>query len=225
MARPTSMDLWECAMERLDRGQTVRQVAAAGFERVRPKLTGRPGYDPAGLLKLCIYGYLNRINPSAWKLGTFTSALLGSIHPALTGCQYRFKFPQMCRLKNPHPWRLVTSQFMRRFGSPFLDVPASFSPAVKRTVSVPSACSVIDWPGWNTNVDADRAASASNRRTTLKGFSWNVPKDRLAKVCRSNAGSRSNLSPERQTSFMLARRQKCGSSSQPVFPTRKARLP
>ncbi len=64
MARPTSMDLWECAMERLDRGQTVRQVAVAGFERVRPKLTGRPGYDPAGLLKLCIYGYLNRIRSS-----------------------------------------------------------------------------------------------------------------------------------------------------------------
>ncbi len=45
-------------------------------------------------------------------------------------CQYRFKFPQMCRLKIPHPWRLATSQFMRRFGSPFLDVPASFSAAV-----------------------------------------------------------------------------------------------
>ena len=30
-------------------------LAAAGFERVRPKLTGRPGYDPADLLKLYIY--------------------------------------------------------------------------------------------------------------------------------------------------------------------------
>ena len=36
----------------------------AGFERVRPKRTGRPGYDPADLLKLYIYGYLNHIRSS-----------------------------------------------------------------------------------------------------------------------------------------------------------------
>ena len=35
-------------------------LAAAGFERATPKATGRPGYDPADLLKLYIYGYLNR---------------------------------------------------------------------------------------------------------------------------------------------------------------------
>jgi transposase len=29
---------------------------AAGFARVVPKATGRPGYDPADLLKLYIYG-------------------------------------------------------------------------------------------------------------------------------------------------------------------------
>ncbi len=39
-------------------------LAAAGFERVAPKATGRPGYDPADLLKLYIYGYLNRIRSS-----------------------------------------------------------------------------------------------------------------------------------------------------------------
>ena len=33
-----------------------------GFERVDPKETGRPGYHPAVLLKLYIYGYLNRPN-------------------------------------------------------------------------------------------------------------------------------------------------------------------
>jgi transposase len=37
---------------------------AAGFVRVKPKETGRPGYDPADLLKLYIYGYLNRIRSS-----------------------------------------------------------------------------------------------------------------------------------------------------------------
>ena len=37
---------------------------AAGFGRVQPKATGRPGYDPADLLKLYIYGYLNRVRSS-----------------------------------------------------------------------------------------------------------------------------------------------------------------
>ena len=35
-----------------------------GFERVHPQATGRPGYHPATLLKLYIYGYLNRIQSS-----------------------------------------------------------------------------------------------------------------------------------------------------------------
>ena len=36
-------------------------LAAVGFERAAPKATGRPGYDPADLLKLYIYGHLNRV--------------------------------------------------------------------------------------------------------------------------------------------------------------------
>lgn len=39
-------------------------LAAAGFDRTEPKATGRPGYDPADLLKLYIYGYLNRVRSS-----------------------------------------------------------------------------------------------------------------------------------------------------------------
>jgi transposase len=39
-------------------------LKAAGFERVTPKATGRPGYAPGDLLKLYIYGYLNRIRSS-----------------------------------------------------------------------------------------------------------------------------------------------------------------
>jgi transposase len=36
----------------------------AGFEGTRPDVTGRPGYHPATLLKIYIYGYLNRIQSS-----------------------------------------------------------------------------------------------------------------------------------------------------------------
>jgi transposase len=36
----------------------------AGFRRVQPQDTGRPGDDPADLLKLYIYGYVNRVRSS-----------------------------------------------------------------------------------------------------------------------------------------------------------------
>jgi transposase len=39
-------------------------MAEAGFKRVLPKSTGRPGYNPGDLLKLYVYGYLNRIRSS-----------------------------------------------------------------------------------------------------------------------------------------------------------------
>src|SRR5277367_311126 len=39
-------------------------LAEAGFIRVASKETGRPGYAPADVLKLYIYGYLNRVRSS-----------------------------------------------------------------------------------------------------------------------------------------------------------------
>lgn len=35
-----------------------------GVERAKPKATGRPGYHPSTLLKIYLYGYLNRIQSS-----------------------------------------------------------------------------------------------------------------------------------------------------------------
>src|SRR6202051_2644299 len=35
-----------------------------GFEGMTPQATGRPGYHPSTLLKIYLYGYLNRIRPS-----------------------------------------------------------------------------------------------------------------------------------------------------------------
>ena len=63
----------ESLEEYIDEDNTVRVVDAyvdeldlfgLGFERVNPKATGRPGYHPSILLKLYIYGYLNRIQSS-----------------------------------------------------------------------------------------------------------------------------------------------------------------
>lgn len=40
------------------------ELGKAGFLRSRPQATGRPGYDPRDLLKLYLYGYLNRVRSS-----------------------------------------------------------------------------------------------------------------------------------------------------------------
>ncbi len=39
-------------------------LQTAGFARVDAKATGRPGYAPGDLLKLYVYGYLNRVRSS-----------------------------------------------------------------------------------------------------------------------------------------------------------------
>jgi transposase len=39
-------------------------LAALGFAGVVPEATGRPSYHPATLLKIYLYGYLNRIASS-----------------------------------------------------------------------------------------------------------------------------------------------------------------
>ncbi len=39
-------------------------LGGLGFDRVAPRATGRPGYHPCVLLKLYIYGYLNRVQSS-----------------------------------------------------------------------------------------------------------------------------------------------------------------
>ena len=62
---PEQLDDW------IDEDNPVRVVdvfvdeldlAKLGFARVQPADTGRPAYHPATLLKIYIYGYLNRID-------------------------------------------------------------------------------------------------------------------------------------------------------------------
>ena len=57
----TSAPRTRCA---LSKPSSRLDLPAAGFARVEPEETGRPGYRPADLLKLYIYGYLNRIRSS-----------------------------------------------------------------------------------------------------------------------------------------------------------------
>jgi transposase len=73
MDRGQSMLLPECLDDFIDEGNPVRVVdafvdaldlAELGFDGVEPAATGRPSYHPSTLLKLYIYGYLNRVQSS-----------------------------------------------------------------------------------------------------------------------------------------------------------------
>jgi transposase len=63
----------ECLNDFIDESNPVRVIdvfvdaldlAEIGFEGVDPAATGRPSYHPSVLLKLYIYGYLNRVQSS-----------------------------------------------------------------------------------------------------------------------------------------------------------------
>jgi transposase len=71
--RGQSTLLPECLDDWIDESNAVRAVDAfvdaldlgkLGFEGVVPEVTGRPSYHPSALLKLYIYGYLNRVQSS-----------------------------------------------------------------------------------------------------------------------------------------------------------------
>src|ERR1700751_5308714 len=63
----------ECLEDWIDENNPVQVIdvfvdeldlAELGFDGVAPETTGRPGYHPSILLKLYIYGYLNRVQAS-----------------------------------------------------------------------------------------------------------------------------------------------------------------
>lgn len=71
--REQSTLLPECLDDWIDEGNPVRAIdafvdaldlASLGFDGVEPAATGRPAFHPSVLLKLYIYGYLNRVQSS-----------------------------------------------------------------------------------------------------------------------------------------------------------------
>src|SRR5262249_18619227 len=66
----------ECPEDWIDENNPVRVIdvsvdgvnlGALGFEGVDPEITGRPSYHPSVLLKIYIYGYLNRVQREALR--------------------------------------------------------------------------------------------------------------------------------------------------------------
>jgi len=82
----------------------------AGFARGQPKPTGRPGYDPADLLKLYIYGYVNRVRSSR-RLEAETRRNLEVIW-LLRHLQPDFKTIADFRKDNRHAFKAVFRQFV-----------------------------------------------------------------------------------------------------------------
>ncbi|MGR3292026.1 MAG: transposase, partial [Paracoccaceae bacterium] len=67
---PARLEDWICEdnpVRIVDVFVDALDLVECGFERTSPARTGRPGYEPAVLLKLFIYGYLNRV-PSSRRL-------------------------------------------------------------------------------------------------------------------------------------------------------------
>ena len=64
----------ECLADWIDENNPVQVIdvfaeeldlAALGFDGGAPEVTGRPSYHPSVLLKLYLYGYLNRLSQTA----------------------------------------------------------------------------------------------------------------------------------------------------------------
>jgi transposase len=110
---PTSMDGYVDAdhpVRFLDAFVDGLDLEAAGVERVQAATTGRPGYHPADLLKLYLYGYLNRIRSSR-RLEVETHRNLEVIW-LLRGLRPDFKTIADFRKDNRHAFKAVFRQFV-----------------------------------------------------------------------------------------------------------------
>lgn len=64
---PERLDDWiheDCTVRVIDVFVDELDLRKLGFERAEPASTGRPAYSPATLLKIYVYGYLNRVQSS-----------------------------------------------------------------------------------------------------------------------------------------------------------------
>jgi len=84
-------------------------MSALGFERAQASTSGRPAYDPRDLLRLYLYGYLNRIRSSR-KLESEASRNLEIIW-LISGLKPDFKTIADFRKDNKEAIKKVFKQF------------------------------------------------------------------------------------------------------------------
>src|SRR5882757_3140422 len=100
----------ECLDDWVDEGNSIRAVDVfvdalelrdLGFDGVDPAATGRPAYHPSPMLKLYIYGYLNRVQSSRRlerEAGRNRSDVAD--RTARSGSQNHRRFPQRQRSRH-----------------------------------------------------------------------------------------------------------------------------
>src|SRR5882724_9900237 len=85
-------------------------LAELGFSGVEPEVTGRPSYHPSVLLKLYIYGYLNRVQSSRrlrarFDLRAFHDTVLAEGHLPISMLRQRLDawIESMAKGRNSEP--------------------------------------------------------------------------------------------------------------------------
>jgi len=94
------------------RSMCVRRCAGtgrAGFDGVTPAATGRPGYHPSPMLKLYIFGYLNRVQSSRRleREAGRNLEVMWLTGPARSGSQNHCRFPQRQRPRHQEGLRAI----------------------------------------------------------------------------------------------------------------------
>src|SRR5262245_1996499 len=111
--RKQSTLLPECLEDWVDENNSVQVIdvfvdeldlAELGFDGVAPEVTGRPAYHPSVLLKLYIYGYLNRVSASdvGMIIHREAVAVVGQRQRVLPLPRYT---DWLCGWKNSRQWR------------------------------------------------------------------------------------------------------------------------
>ncbi len=94
-------------------------LGGLGFDRVEPRETGRPGYHPAVLLKLYIYGYLNRVQSSRRLERDLCGGERGNPPPTATIGELHF-YMDGSGSAQPFSWATASSRALIASALPFL---------------------------------------------------------------------------------------------------------
>lgn len=146
---------------------------ACGFQRAAPARTGRPGYRPSVLLKLFIYGYLNRI-PSSRRLEREAGRNIELMW--LTG-----------RLAPDHK---TIADFRRNNGPAICRVCAQFVELCRRIGVLQGACVAIDGSKFKAVNNRDRNFTRSKIASRIAHPEASVERyiDEMVRVDRQEAG-------------------------------------
>ena len=148
-------------------------LSTLGFERCAPARTGRPGYHPAVLLKLFIYGYLNRI-PSSRRLEREAGRNVELMW--LTG-----------RLAPDHK---TIADFRRDNGPAICKVCAQFVELCRRIGMLKSGCVAIDGSKFKAVNNRDRNFTKGKIASRLAHLEADVNRyiDEMIRVDRQETG-------------------------------------